>query len=166
MFAVTSPSSSSSSKVGFVVVKKKQSSSSSSSLRTRTMRNVTTQSNANIQRLGPEDPRLSQIVIHNNTVYLSGQVGSGGADIKAQTKETCDKIDQLLSLAGTDKTNLLQCMIWVKDIKNDYAGMNEVYNEWIKDGKPVRACVESNMVYKQEGVQLLVEIQATAALPQ
>ncbi|CAL6412469.1 unnamed protein product [Bathycoccus prasinos] len=129
---------------------------------------VTTQSNANnnIQRLGPADPRLSHIVIHNNTVYLSGQVGSGGPDIKAQTKETCDKIDQLLTLAGTDKTNLLQCMIWVKDIKNDYAGMNEVYNEWIKDGKPVRACVESNMVYKQEGVQLLVEIQATAALPQ
>lgn len=121
--------------------------------------------NANIQRLGPEDPRLSQIVIHNNTVYLSGQVGNGGPDIKAQTKETCDKIDALLELAGTDKTNLLQCMIWVKDIKNDYAGMNEVYNEWIKDGKPVRACVESNMVYKQEGVQLLVEIQAIAALP-
>ena len=110
-------------------------------------------------------PRLSQIVIHNNTVYLSGQVGNGGPDIKAQTKETCDKIDALLELAGTDKTNLLQCMIWVKDIKNDYAGMNEVYNEWIKDGKPVRACVESNMVYKQEGVQLLVEIQAIAALP-
>ena len=58
--------------------------------------------NANIQRLGPEDPRLSQIVIHNNTVYLSGQVGNGGPDIKAQTKESCDKIDALFELAGTE----------------------------------------------------------------
>ena len=83
---------------------------------------------------------------------------------RALTKETFSRLD-VGKLAGTDKTNLLQCMIWVKDIKNDYAGMNEVYNEWIKDAKPVRACVESNMVYKQEGVQLLVEIQAIAALP-
>ena len=124
---------------------------------------------SSIQRLGPDDPRLSQIVIHNGTCYLSGQVGGVngklGDDIRQQTKETCDKIDTLLELAGTDKSCLVNCMIWVKNIKDDYAGMNEMYNEWIKDAKPTRACVESNMVFKKEGPQLLVEIQATAAMP-
>ena len=123
-----------------------------------------TKNDNEIVRLLDEDPRFSEITIHNGIVYLCGQVGAGD-DIRAQTKETIDEIDRLLALAGTDKTRLLNCTIWVKDIKNDYAGMNEIYNEWIKDGKPTRACVEANMVYKKEGAQLLVEIQATAALP-
>ena len=29
--------------------------------------------------------RMSKIVIHNNTIYLSGQVGNAEDDIKAQT---------------------------------------------------------------------------------
>jgi len=39
-------------------------------------------------------------------------------------------------------------MIWVKDITNDFAPMNEVWNEWIggeNENKGARACVEANM---------------------
>ena len=31
-----------------------------------------------IERLYPEDPRASKIVIHNGLVYISGQVGESG----------------------------------------------------------------------------------------
>ena len=69
-----------------------------------------------ITRLGTTDPRMSQIVKHNNTVYLSGQVPSPdafGKDITTQVKTTLEKVDILLEEAGTSKSNLLSAQIWV-----------------------------------------------------
>ena len=48
--------------------------------------------------------RMSQIVAHNGTVYLSGQVGDDmNAGVEQQTRETLANIEHLLDLAGTDK---------------------------------------------------------------
>merc|ERR1719199_774500 len=73
-------------------------------------RNPTSASRA-IRRLHTSDPRASGIVIHNNYVHISGQVGNlealESSDIKAQTKQTLLKIDNLLADAGTNKSNLL-----------------------------------------------------------
>lgn len=45
-----------------------------------------------------------QIVAHNGTVYLAGQVGDDmNAGIEQQTRETLANIEHLLDLAGTDK---------------------------------------------------------------
>ena len=42
--------------------------------------------------------RMSQIVIHNNTIYLSGQVGNKDSkDVATQTSEVLKKIEKLLS---------------------------------------------------------------------
>jgi enamine deaminase RidA (YjgF/YER057c/UK114 family) len=49
--------------------------------------------------------RMSQIVTHNGTVYLSGQVGDDmNAGVEQQTRETLANIEHLLDLAGTDKS--------------------------------------------------------------
>ena len=41
--------------------------------------------------------RMSQIVVHNNTVYLSGQVGNKNSkDVATQTSEVLEKIEKLL----------------------------------------------------------------------
>ena len=113
-----------------------------------------------ITRLATDDPRMSKVVVHGGTVYLSGQVASGD-DITAQTKGTLEKIDDLLKLAGTDKSKLLTAQIWVKDIERDFAAMNAVWNEWVDPAnKPVRACVQSTMAR----ANILVEVQVTAAL--
>ena len=62
--------------------------------------------------------------------------------------------------AGTDKSRLLTAMIWLKNIDEDFAAMNGVWNAWVDpDNKPVRACVEANMARPS----ILVEIQCTAA---
>ena len=45
---------------------------------------------------------------YRDTVYLAGQVGTAGADIKTQTQDCLDKIDALLAEAGSDKSHLLQ----------------------------------------------------------
>src|SRR6185503_6119810 len=51
-------------------------------------------------------PRMSGAVVHNNTVYLAGQVADG-PDVKSQTEAVLKKIDELLGAAGSSKANLL-----------------------------------------------------------
>lgn len=107
--------------------------------------------------------RASAIVINNGIVYLSGQVAEDpDADIQEQTRSTLARIDALLAEAGTDNVHLLSATIFLRDIDNHFALMNEVWNAWVPDGHaPARACVEAHMARSA----LLVEICVTAALP-
>jgi hypothetical protein len=48
--------------------------------------------------------RMSQIVIHGDTVYLAGQVADdASADITVQTRQVLQKIEKLLGEAGSDQ---------------------------------------------------------------
>lgn len=73
-----------------------------------------------IRRIGA-GPRMSQAVIHGNTVYLAGQVGTPGKSVADQTKDILATIEQLLKEAGSDKSKILQAIIWMADMK-DFAG--------------------------------------------
>ena len=44
--------------------------------------------------------RMSQIVIHNDTIYLAGQVGNPGDGVAKQTKTCLEKVEALLNEAG------------------------------------------------------------------
>ena len=69
---------------------------------------------------------LSQAVEYGDTVYLAGIVAKDlGQDIKGQTKQILDEIDRLLAKCGSGKSKVLQCHIWVTDIRNRVP-MNEV----------------------------------------
>jgi len=107
--------------------------------------------------------RMSQIVTHNGTVYLAGQVGDDlSAGIEQQTRETLATIEQLLAQAGTDKTRLLSVTIYMKDIDADFAGMNAVWDQWLPAGvAPARATVEAKLCEPE----ILVELSVVAALP-
>lgn len=107
--------------------------------------------------------RASKIVIHNGVVYLSGQVAEDpDADVQEQTRSTLGRIDAALAEAGTDREHLLSATLYLRDIDNHFALMNEVWNAWVPDGHaPARACVEAHMA--RSG--LLVEISVVAALP-
>ena len=61
-----------------------------------------------IKRLQTND-RMSQCVIHNDTVYLAGQVAlsAPGQSVENQTKAILSQIDELLKTAGTDKSKAL-----------------------------------------------------------
>ena len=62
--------------------------------------------------------RMSQAVVHGDTVYLAGQVADDGtADVAGQTKQILAKIDGLLAEAGSDKSKLLSATIWLADIR-------------------------------------------------
>lgn len=108
-----------------------------------------------ITRLHP-GTRMSQAVIHNNTVYLAGQVGTPGADIATQTQDCLDAIDTLLAEAGSDKSKLLQVVIWLADM-SDFAGMNTVYDAWIDLANPAaRACGEAKLATPDYRVEFIV----------
>lgn len=82
---------------------------------------------SNIVRLGVDVlPPMSQAVIHNGIVYLSGQVDGTADDVTGQTKNVLAKVDKYLQEAGSDKSKLLTSTVWLKDIGRDFGAMNEV----------------------------------------
>lgn len=116
-----------------------------------------------ITRLGTERRRMSKIVIHNNTVYLCGQVAKdAGANIKEQTRTMLEKVDDLLQQAGSDREHILSATVYIKDMKY-FSEMNEVWDAWVIEGhSPARACVEASLAR----AELLVEVSVIAALKQ
>lgn len=106
--------------------------------------------------------RMSQAVIHGNTVYTAGQValGAPGESAADQTRDILSRIDGLLSEAGTDKSKLISATIWLSDMSS-FNEMNEVWDAWVTPGDtPARACVESKLA----APQFTVEIGVIAAL--
>ncbi len=105
--------------------------------------------------------RMSRIVIHNETVYLCGQVTDDReAGITVQTEQTLAKIDRLLAKAGSDKDHLLSVTIYLKDMQ-DFEEMNVVWDQWTNEGTPpARACVRAEMA----SPDLLVEMSVIAAV--
>lgn len=101
--------------------------------------------------------RLSQVVIHGDTVYTAGIVADdANTDVGGQTGQILDKIDAYLKEAGTDKSKILMATIWLSDIK-DYAAMNAVWDMWVPKGNsPARACVESKLAAPQYKVEIRV----------
>ncbi len=102
--------------------------------------------------------RMSQAVIHGDTVYLAGQVAlkSPGKPVAEQTKEILGSIDRLLREAGTDKSKLLSANIWLADITT-FDDMNKVWDAWVAPGNaPARATVEAKLAAPDFTVEIMV----------
>ena len=104
--------------------------------------------------------RMSQIVIHGDTVYLAGQVANDSkADITVQTQQVLQKIDALLAEAGSDSSKILSAQIWLTSMGH-FTQMNEVWDTWVPEGQaPARACIEARLA----SPDLLVEVGIIAA---
>ena len=99
-----------------------------------------------IQRLHT-NKRMSQAVIHGDTVYLAGQVAldKPGASFAEQTRNILDRIDALLKEVGSDKSKLLSATIWLSDMRG-FEDMNAVWDAWLPEGAaPARATVEAKL---------------------
>ena len=114
-----------------------------------------------ITRLGTERHRMSRIVIHNDTVYLCGQVAKdANAGIQEQTQNMLDKVDDLLEQSGSSREHILSATIYIKDMQ-DFSQMNEIWDAWVIEGySPARACVQASLARPE----LLVEISVVAAV--
>ncbi len=103
-------------------------------------------------------PRMSQVVIHGNTVYLAGVVArqNQGKSVTEQTKEILSTIDGYLAKAGTDKSKLLSANIWITDMAT-FNEMNAVWDGWVSPGNtPARATVEAKLAAPGYKVEIMV----------
>lgn len=99
--------------------------------------------------------RMSEAVIHGNTIYLAGQVAEG-ADVASQTRTVLANIDALLARAGSSKANILSATIWLADMA-DFAEMNSVWDAWVdKENPPARATSEGKLAAPKFKVEIIV----------
>ncbi len=111
-----------------------------------------------IKRIEP-GARMSGAVVHGNTVYLAGQVGDG-ATVTEQSKSALAEVDRLLAAAGTDKSKILQTIIYLSDMST-FAEMNAVWEAWIDPkNPPARATSQAALATPAYKVEFVV----TAAL--
>ena len=105
-------------------------------------------------------PRMSQAVVHGNTVYLAGQVAGEEPTTKAQTEAVLKKIDALLAAVGSHRSKLLSATVYLADMKR-YDEMNAAWDAWVDPtNTPARATVEAKLA----ATKYLVEIAVVAAL--
>jgi enamine deaminase RidA (YjgF/YER057c/UK114 family) len=122
-----------------------------------TISKATAEKNMTIQRFDT-GPRMSQVVVHGDTIYLAGIVASAtaGGSVAKQTQEVLSIIDSHLAKTGSDKSKLLSATIYLTDIKT-FGEMNGVWDGWVSPGNtPARATVEVKLAAPQYNVEIMV----------
>lgn len=102
--------------------------------------------------------RMSQVVVHGDTIYLAGIVANttAGDSVTKQTQEVLSIIDGHLAKAGSDKSRLLTATIYLTDMKK-FAEMNAVWDGWVSAGNtPARATVEVKLAAPKYAVEIMV----------
>jgi enamine deaminase RidA (YjgF/YER057c/UK114 family) len=101
--------------------------------------------------------RLSEMAVHNGIVWLAGQVAEDGSqDIGGQARQVLAAVDRLLARAGTDKTKIVMCQIFLADLA-DFAGMNAVWDTWVVPGHtPPRATVQAKLAKPEWKIEVVV----------
>ncbi len=105
-------------------------------------------------------PRMSQAVVHGDTVYLAGQVATDpSAGVKGQTEQVLKKVEGLLASVGSSKAKLLSATVWLANM-GTYDEMNAAWDAWVDPANtPARATVEARLAPPK----YLVEIAVIAA---
>jgi len=117
------------------------------------------QTNKAPSAIGP----YSQAVVANGIVYTSGQIALTpegimlGEDVVIQTKQVLQNLKAVLEEAGSSMDLVVKTTIFI-DSMDDFAVINEIYEEAFGSHKPARATVAVKTLPKNA----LVEIDAVA----
>ncbi|HOM04470.1 MAG TPA: RidA family protein [Candidatus Kapabacteria bacterium] len=111
----------------------------------------------------PIGPYSQAIKAEGKFLFISGQIpftaegNLAGEDIKTQTHQAIKNIIAILKEAGLTVDNVVKTTVLLKDM-NDFAVMNEIYNEYFGESKPARAAFQVARLPKD----VLIEIEAIA----
>jgi len=108
----------------------------------------------------------SQAIVHNNIVYVSGQlpiepktgekrIGS----IEEQTEQALNNLSEILKAAGSNLNQVIKTTIYISDI-DLWERVNAVYSRFFGEHRPARAVVPTKNLHF--GFQ--IEIEAIAAV--
>jgi enamine deaminase RidA (YjgF/YER057c/UK114 family) len=111
---------------------------------------------AQIQRF-ETGARMSQAVVHGDTIYVAGQVSKQPpGDVTGQTRAVLQQIDDLLAMCGSSKERMVSATIYLADIKT-FADMNVAWDAWLPKGAgPARATVEARLAAPEYLVEIAV----------
>ncbi len=102
------------------------------------------------------EARWSDVVIHNQTLYYTGVPENLQADAYEQTANTLAQIDAILQKQGSDKTQILDAMIFLAN-GDDFAAMNKAWDEWVVAGHaPVRCTVQARLMKAEYKVEIKI----------
>ena len=88
-------------------------------------------------------------------------LGATQLDIRAQTRAVIHNISDILSNVGAKLSDVVEISTYLVNM-NDFAGYNEVYNEYFTENGPARTTVA---VHQLPHPHLLIEIKAIAYKP-
>ena len=122
--------------------------------------------------------RFPHVKVANGFAYVSGtssrlpdntiagasvdEFGTTTLDIRVQTRAVLENIRDILKAVDADLSDLVNVTTYLVSM-NDFGGYNEVYGEFFDENGPARTTVA---VHQLPHPQLLIEIQAIAAIPQ
>lgn len=86
----------------------------------------------------------------------------GVGDIRAQTRQVCEKLRDTLREAGADLSDVVSVLVHVRDM-NDFEAIHEVRREFFPVDPPASTMVEISRMVDERS---LIEITATAIIPQ
>jgi enamine deaminase RidA (YjgF/YER057c/UK114 family) len=100
--------------------------------------------------------RRSDMVLHDNTIYIGGQVAANTqGDIEAQTSEILNNLEGLLLSVGSDLSKVLSVRILLADIA-DYPGLNRAWDGFFPEGHaPTRACTLEDLINPDWRVEMI-----------
>ena len=101
--------------------------------------------------------RYSEAAVFNGVVCLAGMVPEcNDSDIRAQTQNVLDQVQQRLLEAGSDKSRILRAQIFLTDIR-EIGVMNEVWDAWVVPGTaPPRATVQAALADPAWKIEIVV----------
>ena len=105
----------------------------------------------------------NQAVIHNGTLYASGQIAINPAtgelikgSIEEETRQVMENIKAILTEAELSFEDVIKCSVFVSDM-NDYGRINAVYAEYFnEDTAPARELVEVGNLPKFMNIEISV----------
>ena len=113
----------------------------------------------------PRGPYTPAILAQGPMLFVSAQgpfhpeTGEAAATVKEQARQVFENIAVLLEEAGASWGDVVKVQIFLADFA-DFAAMNEVYGEYIKEPYPARTTVHSKIG------QSLVAADVIAVVPQ
>jgi len=106
----------------------------------------------------------NQAIIHNDTLYASGQIAIDpatgqlitAAGIEAETRRVMENVRAILQEAGLTFHDVLKCSIFVRNM-NDYERINAVYAGYFDEATaPARELVEVARLPKDVNIEISV----------
>jgi len=89
--------------------------------------------------------RWSDAVIHGGIAYFVEVADDPQQDTRGQVSQILAQIDARLTLVGSDRTRMLQVLIYVADLADKHT-LNSQWDGWVPEGHaPVRACVQAGL---------------------